>query len=58
MEFGEHRLLALGCTKLNFQIRHGNEQAEKFYERVGYKADAVVSFGKRSINDSMPKGTV
>lgn len=47
----ERRLRALGCPKLNLQIRSGNEQALAVYERLGYLPDSVMSLGKRLIPD-------
>ncbi|WP_418318973.1 GNAT family acetyltransferase [Piscinibacter sakaiensis] len=47
----EARLLALGCPKLNLQVRSGNEAANRFYESLGYQRDDVVSFGRRLIPD-------
>ena len=52
MEDLEKRLLALGCPKLNLQIRSSNVDVIRFYEALGYKADACVSLGKRLIPDS------
>lgn len=40
-----------GCPKINLQIRRDNLQAIAFYESIGFKEDAVVSFGKRLIPD-------
>lgn len=48
----EARLLALGCPKLNLQIRSSNVDVIHFYEALGYNADACVSLGKRLIPDS------
>lgn len=48
----EKRLLAVGCPKLNLQIRSSNVDVIRFYEALGYKADACVSLGKRLIPDS------
>ena len=47
----EKRLLALGCPKLNLQIRRSNESVINFYNSIGYGEDAVVSMGKRLISD-------
>ena len=47
----EKRLLALGCPKLNLQIRSSNESVIRFYASIGYQEDAVVSMGKRLIPD-------
>ena len=51
LEFGETQLIEIGCPKLNFQIRTDNTESINFYKRVGYKEDAVASFGKRLIED-------
>ena len=47
----EKKLLALGCPKLNLQIRSSNESVIRFYASIGYGEDAVVSMGKRLIPD-------
>jgi len=51
MEAVEERILAMGCPKINLQIRTGNLVAVKFYESIGYKMDEVVSMGKRLVED-------
>ena len=51
MAFGEMALIERGCPKLNLQIRNDNTKAINFYQKVGYKEDAAVSFGKRLIED-------
>jgi ribosomal protein S18 acetylase RimI-like enzyme len=48
----EERLLALGCPKVNLQVRAGNDDVVAFYARLGYTEDAVVSLGKRLIPDA------
>ena len=48
----EKRLLALGCPKINLQVRTDNTSALEFYSRIGYKDDNVISLGKRLILDS------
>jgi ribosomal protein S18 acetylase RimI-like enzyme len=47
----EHRLLAMGCPKVNLLVRSDNEQALAFYERLGYRPDASAGLGKRLIPD-------
>lgn len=47
----EARLLALGCPKVNVQLRSGNEPVTSFYERLGYTPDAATGLGKRLIPD-------
>lgn len=51
MESAETALEALGCPKLNIQIRETNEAVLAFYKRLGYTADPVLSLGKRLIPD-------
>lgn len=54
MRRAEEELLALGCPKLNVQVRGSNEEALGFYRALGYAADDVVSLGKRLIPDEPP----
>ncbi len=51
MAAAEAKLAALGCTKVNLQVRTGNAAAAAFYEALGYRRDAVVSYGKRLVVD-------
>lgn len=51
MEEAEHRLLKLGCPKLQVQIRNKNTGVIKFYRKLGYLQDEVVNLGKRLISD-------
>lgn len=51
MAAAEDRLLALGCPKINLQIRQDNLEAIQFYKRLGFSQDAAVSFGKRLVHD-------
>lgn len=51
MRAAEDRLMALGCPKVNLQIRTSNLDAVRFYESIGYVADDVVSMGRRLIDD-------
>ena len=51
MAEAEARLRALGCPKINLQVRTGNREAMEFYRRIGFAADDVVPFGKRLEND-------
>ena len=52
MQRGESELVALGCPKLNLQVRKSNLAATKFYQASGYVEDDAVSFGKRLIKDT------
>ena len=51
MDAVEQKVRPLGCPKINLQVRSGNSNALKFYERIGYKMDDVVSMGKRLVED-------
>ena len=43
----ESQLRALGCPKINLQLRPSNVDVVSFYEAIGYAADDVISMGKR-----------
>ena len=47
----ETRLQALGCPKVNVQVRGGNEAVASFYRRLGYAEDGATGLGKRLIPD-------
>jgi len=47
----EEKLLAMGCPKINLQIRHGNAEVQAFYESMGFTDDNALSMGKRIIPD-------
>jgi len=51
MAAAEERLRALGCAKINLQIRQDNSEAISFYRRIGFAEDASVSMGKRLERD-------
>jgi ribosomal protein S18 acetylase RimI-like enzyme len=51
MEEVEARLLAMGCPKINLQVRAGNSAIVEFYEAVGYKLDDILNMGKRLKED-------
>jgi ribosomal protein S18 acetylase RimI-like enzyme len=51
MDAAEERLAALGCAKINLQVRDENEAARGFYEAIGYRLEPIVSFGKRLVSD-------
>ena len=54
MRAAEARLTAVGCPKINLQIRTGNADVVAFYEALGYRVDDVVSLGKRLLDDERP----
>jgi ribosomal protein S18 acetylase RimI-like enzyme len=47
----EQRLHALGCPKINLQVRPENDAAVGFYTRLGYIEEPRLNFGKRLIDD-------
>ena len=46
MDRAEEELLALGCPKLNLQVRRSNAGVVAFYESRGYTVDDVISLGR------------
>ena len=48
----EECLTAIGCPKLNIQVRSSNAAVVAFYRKIGYSIDDAVSLGKRLIPDS------
>ena len=51
MHDAERRLRALGCPKINLQVRLENTAVHAFYAAIGFGVDEVVSMGKRLEND-------
>jgi ribosomal protein S18 acetylase RimI-like enzyme len=51
MAEAERALTALGCPKLNLQVRSTNAAVLAFYARLGYGQEAVVSLGRRLVPD-------
>jgi ribosomal protein S18 acetylase RimI-like enzyme len=43
----ERRLRALGCTKINLQVRSTNSAVTEFYAGLGYRVEERISMGKR-----------
>lgn len=43
----ERHLRAMGCPKINLQVRNTNIEVIEFYKKIGFKVDDVVSLGKR-----------
>jgi ribosomal protein S18 acetylase RimI-like enzyme len=56
MAVAEQRLLAVGCPKINLQIRRTNPGAVEFYRSLGFEEDEVTSMGKRLFDDAPPSG--
>ncbi len=51
----EEELVALGCMKINLQVRASNDKVVAFYESVGYQVEDRVSMGKRTYDTKMNK---
>ncbi len=49
MAFAEEKLKALGCLKINLQVRRTNKKVIDFYESIGFSEDEVLSLGKRLV---------
>jgi ribosomal protein S18 acetylase RimI-like enzyme len=43
----EKKLRALGCPKINLQVRRTNKAVIHFYQAIGFEEDDVISLGKR-----------
>jgi ribosomal protein S18 acetylase RimI-like enzyme len=52
LEEAERLLRLEGCPKINLQVRPDNEEALRFYERLGYAGAGAVSLGKRLEHDA------
>ena len=51
MDEAEARLRALGCPKINLQIRSSNAEVVAFYRSLGFSVDDALSMGKRLVQD-------
>ncbi len=51
MQAIEQSLTARGCPKVNLMVRASNEAVVEFYKRLGYLEEAVISMGRRLIQD-------
>lgn len=51
IEVAEEKLKAIGCPKINLQVRETNTGVITFYQKLGYIIDPVVSLGKRLEHD-------
>lgn len=47
MGAAETALRALGCPKINLQVRGTNRDVIAFYQAMGFREDDVISLGKR-----------
>ena len=51
MDEAEVRLRAVGCPKINLQIRSSNAEVIAFYRSLGFAVDDSLSMGKRLVED-------
>ncbi len=51
MDAVEDKLKAMGCAKINLQVRETNLAVVEFYKAIGYSLDHVIGMGKRLEND-------
>ena len=51
MDGAEARLRAVGCPKINLQIRSSNADVVAFYRSLGFTVDDSLSMGKRLVED-------
>ena len=51
MDAAEERLRAIGCPKINVQVRTSNRGVIDFYRAIGFEDDEVASLGKRLERD-------
>jgi len=54
----ERALAALGCLKVNLQVLAAKDDVRGFYEAIGYRADEVVSLGKRLTAPACSEGAI
>jgi ribosomal protein S18 acetylase RimI-like enzyme len=53
METAEVIPRAAGCPKINLQVRVSyNQELSRFYQRIGFRVDEVICYGKRLGDDS------
>ena len=51
MDAAEALLRAIGCPKINLQIRSSNAEVIAFYRSLGFSVDDSLSMGKRLVED-------
>jgi ribosomal protein S18 acetylase RimI-like enzyme len=50
IKHAEKELNAIGCTKINLQVRPTNAAVVAFYKELGYEIEERISMGKRFAN--------
>ena len=56
MTAAEEKLLDIGCPKIDLMVRKNNLDVIKFYEKIGYGHDEVITMSKRLIEDGPYNG--
>jgi len=56
MTAAEEKLLDIGCPKIDLMIRKNNLDVIKFYEKIGYGHDEVITMSRRLIADKNNNG--
>ncbi|UCC16181.1 MAG: GNAT family acetyltransferase [Dehalococcoidales bacterium] len=56
MSVAEEKLLELGCPKIDLMVRRNNPDVFKFYEKIGYGHDEVITMSRRLIEDEPYNG--
>ncbi len=51
MVAAEEKLLDVGCPKIDLMVRKNNLEVIKFYEKVGYGHDEVITMSRRLTED-------
>ena len=46
----EQQLIALGCPKINLQVRAANTEVVAFYKAIGYDIENRINMGKRLVS--------
>jgi ribosomal protein S18 acetylase RimI-like enzyme len=53
IQHAEKELTAIGCTKINLQVRSTNAAVVSFYKEMGYGIEERISMGKRFANNDV-----
>lgn len=56
MAAAEEKLLEVGCPKIDLMVRKNNLGVIRFYEKIGYGHDEVVTMSRRLIEDEQYNG--
>lgn len=49
----EEKLLDIGCPKIDLMVRKNNLDIIKFYKKIGFSHDEVITMSKRLIEDEL-----